>query len=235
MKDNHDPSTQVLASVRQEIERDHTGASNRLKVAIGIQAFLILFVAGYMTWMFGSLKKLDAATLTNVAAVEVEGRLPELRASVRDYALEMAPELTDGARDLLLDVPARLRANLEEQVVAQTDMLVYDFERELDALLTEMLTSQIEQMQAAAPNASPEEQLDSLVVDVSGLFRETMKEAIDEVYIDYADEIAKLNDHLEYLRAGRGLTEAEKIDKQLIETWLVLVETVDTEELLAAL
>ena len=231
MEAEHGSSHEILLAVRSEIEDDQRKAMLRAKLWIGAQAFLILFVIGYMTWISGALSQLDAPQLTRLAAMEFEARIPELREQVRDYAIEMAPDVTDQARDLFLDIPARVRESFEEQLLARTDSLIAEFEAKLDASLSALIEDQIALVQSTSPDASPDEQLDTIVEGVSGLFRDTMIEAIDAMYVDYSREIRRLSEHLERLRRGVDLTASEEIDKELIETWMVLVHKYDVTKL----
>ena len=48
--------------------------------------------------------------------------------------------------------------------------------------------------------------------------------ALDDVHQDYSAEIRQLNGYLDHLHRGMNLTSSEKLDKELIETWVLLVQ-----------
>jgi len=217
-------STQeLLAGVREDLEREQHTAARRAKVWIGVQCLLIVFVFSYMSWISSSLSSMDAQSLTRMVAVEVEEEIPHLRAALRDHALELAPQLTDQAQDLFLQIPTRLRESIENQLLAESDRIIAQFEEEFNAALGALIDERIETVQAAHPDLPPEQQLDNVVAGVSGLFRDTVIEAVDELYIEYAGTVQKLNAHLLHLQRSDELTETEQIDKELLETWMILV------------
>lgn len=216
-----------LHEIRNHLETEDRGALSRVRTGIILRALLIVVVVGYMTWISSAVSKLDAEELTRIAAAEIEERLPEMRAELRDYAIRMAPDLTDHAKEVFLELPGQMRQFVEAQLLAKTDELIAQFEADVDGAITVVIEDQIRLVKAGLPGASPEQQLDALVLGVSDIFRETMIEAIDELYIGYAGEVRTLNARLDRLLTGHDLTESEKIDKQLIEAWMVLVHKHD--------
>jgi len=220
-----DPNTDkvLLDEVRNKLEQENRSAAVRAKTWIAVRAVLIVFVIGYMSWISGAVGKLDAAELTRVAATSIEMRLPELRTELRDYAIGMAPELTDHAKDLLIEVPGQLRTTVEEQLLTQTDKLITRLETDLDTAITTVVDDHIAAVRSEFGDASAEEQLDTVILGVSGEFRSTMIEGIDELYEHATVEVQNLNTYLEHLLRDPDLSEAEQIDKELIQTWMVLV------------
>ena len=217
-----DTTNELMMRVRADLDREDRQAEARAKVGIGIRAVLIVFVAAYISWIMGAVTQLDAPALTRLAALNIEERLPDLRAKLRDQAIALAPDLTDQARDLLLQLPVRLREHVEATLVAKTEELIARFETDLDTAVTTVVEDQIDLVRGELSDAGPEEQLDAIVLGVSDAFRETMIEAVDELYYGYSAEIRRLNADLEHLLRGEILTEAEQIDKRLIEAWMVL-------------
>ena len=220
-------SDSSLAVFRTDLEQEDVRALQRVKVAIAVKVVLVVFVAGYMSWIMSVVSRLDARELTRIAAMSVEERVPQWRAEVRDYALAVAPDVTDQARDMFVTLPGHMREYLETELLLATDTVVRRFESDVASAVGTVLDDQIETMKAEMPDSSPEEQLEFMVMGVSGLFRDTMTEALDVFYVDYAAEVKKLNAHLDHLLRGDNLTESEKIDKQLIEAWIILVNEHD--------
>jgi hypothetical protein len=218
-----DGSGGELEGLRSDIRRDDARELRAAKIGIAVRALLIVFVAGYMAWILGAVSKLDARSLTRIAADRVEESVPRWRAEVRDYAISAAPMLTDQARDLFLELPVRFRESIELQAMSQTDRLIELLEDDVSAALTTVLDDQLAAMQEAVPGVSPEDQLDLLILGVSGTFRDTMTEALEVFYQDYSAEAGKLNAHLDRLLAAEDLTEAERIDRRLLEAWMILV------------
>lgn len=213
----------ALEQLRTELEKDGKTATTRLKTWMAIQIILIICVIGYMSWLFGMVKTLDANAVTEIAAGSLRQRLPEMRANIREYLLLQAPAITDEAKEILKQVPALLREGLEQEMLAQTQQIFQRFEEDLDAALTGLIEEQIELVKAQVVDAPPEEQLDAVIAGVSAVYKDNMIQAIDYMYDDYAAEVKKLNDYLDRLQRANDLTETEVLDKQLIQVWMVLV------------
>ena len=214
---------QTLTGIRADLAREDRRALLHARIGVGLRALVVLLVIGYMSWLSAAIGHLDAPTLTRFAATHIEERLPELRAELRDYAIAQAPDVIGRARDLLLQFPAHVRDSVERPLLARTDELIARAETDIDAAITDVLDRQMELLRAEMSDASPEEQLDAFILGVSDLFRDTMISALDELYVGYADEIRRLNAHLDHLLRDDHLTEDERIDKQLIQVWMVLV------------
>ena len=214
---------QVFNEIRDDFEQDNRKATVRAKAWIAVRIFLILFVVGYMTWIFSAVSRLDAQELTRIAAVSIEEKLPQFRADLRDFAIERAPELTDQARDMLLQIPGHLREAVEGPLIEKTDDLIVRFETDLNGAISTVIDDQIELIRAEFPDGTPEEQLDAIILGISDNFSETTREALDGMYEDYVQELQNLNARLNHLLRSPDLTESEKIDKQLIEAWMILV------------
>jgi hypothetical protein len=223
MKPESASTPELMAQVREDLEREQKNTARRSKMWIALQCLLIVFVISYMTWLSGAVSSMDAESLTRMVAVEIEEEIPHVRAAVRDHALQLAPQLTDQAQELFLEIPTRLRENIENQLLTESDKLMAHFEAELNAGLTAIIDERIEVVQAAYPDLPADQQLDNVVMGVSGLFRDAVIEAVDELYIEHAGTIEKLNAHLVHLQRSEELTESERIDKELLETWMLLV------------
>ena len=224
MKDENGNTDQLLDEVRSDLEREDRRSVSRAWVGVGLRIFFLLFVAGYMTWVHSAVSRLDADSLTKIAAMQLEERLPQMRADLRDYAIARAPEVIDKARDLLLELPAQLRKKVESQLLARSDELIARLESDVDIALGVVIDDQIEAIRTALPDGSPEDQLDALILGLSDTFRDTMIAAVDELYEQYSAEVTKLNDHLIHLQKDEDLSDSEIIDKKLLEAWMVLVQ-----------
>ncbi len=216
-------ATTRLAELREDLQRESNKATTRAKSWVVIRVGLILLVAAYMTWIGGAMGRLSAEDLTRLAATSLESKLPELRADLRDYAISVAPEVTDRARDLVLEVPVQLRTVVERKLLAQAERLIARLETDMDLAITTVIDQQLELLRSYDSEVGPEEQLDAIVLGVSDVFRETLIEGIDEMYEHSTGDVQGLNAYLDHLLSSPDLTQSERIDRQLLEVWMVLV------------
>ena len=219
-----DPGTQErLSYLKRQLEADEPFGLRRIKRGVYIQAAILVFVFGYMTWLYTSMSKLDAEALTSVAATQLQQMIPELRDEVRNYAIAAAPELAVQAQGLFLELPRTLGAKLEEHIIQEADARMKDFEADLGEKLSGILDAQVALVKELNPGATAEESLDTAIRGVSAEYRDKMAGAIDFMYDDYSREVRKLDDYLTRLQTSEDLSETEKIDKELIEAWMVLL------------
>jgi len=223
MSNENSSAATLLAELREELQKESRKTATRAKRWIAVRAGGVLLVAAYMTWLGGAVDRLSAEELTRFAATSLESKLPELRADLRDYVIAVAPEVTDRARDLLLEVPGQLRTVVERELWAQTDRLIARLETDVDLAITTVIDQQLELVRSQDPNASPEEQLDTIILGVSDAFRETLIDGIDELYEHSTREVQSLNAYLDHLLRNPDRTQSERIDRQLLQVWMVLV------------
>ncbi|MCZ6691764.1 MAG: hypothetical protein O7H41_19425 [Planctomycetota bacterium] len=219
-----DASTnEALAYLTKELGENHPSAPGRAKRGIIIQAAMLVFVLSYMTWILTSMSSLDAEALTAIATDKLQVMIPELREQVRDYAVAAAPAIVDRGQELFLRLPRELGARLEQHIVAETNIRMREFETSLESSLTKGLEEQIDLIRTEHPDATADEALELTIVEVSGAYRDKMVLAIAGMYESYSSEVHRLDAYLTRLKTADDLTETEKIDKELIESWLVLV------------
>ena len=111
MRDDGKKTCHSLEEIRQSIEQEDRASIARAKLGILVRSGMLALMVGYMAWLSGTVDRLSAVELTRFAAAHLESKLPEFRAELRDYAIDQAPEITDRAQELLLAMPARLRAD----------------------------------------------------------------------------------------------------------------------------
>ena len=215
--------TAALDELQATLKKDDARELSRARIGIAVRAVLIVFVLGYMTWLFDAVSKLDAGALTGMAADAVTEQIPEFRADLQAYAIGQAPMVTDMARDTLMQLPATMRQKMQQRLLDETGTLISRFESDIDTALGEVLDQQLAALRAASPGDRPEEQLDALILGVSGEFRDTMTGALDELYFEYSAEVRRLNDHLVHLQQDDNLTASEQMDRQLLEVWMTLI------------
>ena len=217
-----DPTS--IRTLRAALEKDDRSVLSSLRAWIIIQAILIIFFLGYMTWITSTVDDFTPDTLTVMASAELQQSLPQIRENLKEYALSVAPEVTEHARLAMLELPQVLRIRLEQEILTETDRILLDFEQEFDASLAHVLEENIEFLrQEVADVETDEERLDVVVNGVSQIYRQKMIDAVDAMYAKHTKDFGKLNDYLVMLQEEKDLTETQKIDKQLIEAWMVLV------------
>ena len=63
MTTDKENAQRLLDELTDELEREQRKAIFRAKLGIGVRAFLIVFVAGYMSWISSSVSRLSAGAV----------------------------------------------------------------------------------------------------------------------------------------------------------------------------
>ena len=214
-----------LVDLGEDILGDQAASTRRSRIFLAFQFVFLAFVLGYMTWLFGAVGALDAEALTSIASDRFEAMLPDLREDAQEYAISIAPELTDQAQEALLALPHTVGGWIEEHVSVETEKILAEFEMELEANFTAILESQISSIRSQYPDATVGELADQAIRGITGTYREEMRAAVDAMYERYAEKVRQLDRYLVHLQTSEELTETERLDKELIEAWVALVHT----------
>ena len=85
----------TLEDIRRSIEQEDRASLARAKAGIILRGAMLLLMVAYMAWLSGTVDRLSAVELTRFAAGHPESRLPDLRAELRDYAIDGKPLFPD--------------------------------------------------------------------------------------------------------------------------------------------
>lgn len=199
----------LLNEVRSDLEREDRIAIGRARLWILFRLCVILGVLIYMHWISEPLARMTPDELTRVASVRLEQRLPEARGRLRDYALSEASAAARHAHSLLIEVPTQLRSGVESKLLTSTDALIQDFEIEIASWLTD---SMLERASSAGDDPRSPVQLPPPTA-----------ERVERWYERSSDGTQALDAYFSHLQRDEGLSDAELLDRRLIEAWMALV------------
>jgi hypothetical protein len=145
-----------------------------------------------------------------VASARLEQRLPEARGRLRDYALSEASAASKQAHSLLIEVPTHLRTGVESKLRDSTDSLIQDFEIEITSWLSDSVLQQ-------TPSTG-----DGLSTPIR--LTPPAPESVKRWYDSSSGGAQALDAYFSYLQRDEGLSDAEQLDRRLIEAWIALVE-----------
>lgn len=225
------PATESLSQADREaadrllsrIREDHLAATRKGKTTIILLGVLIAFVLGYMTWIYRSVAKLDAEFAVGWASDQFQNELPAMKDRLGDFLKEQAPIVMKEGQARLRQAPRVLRNWVEEWVVSQSAVAFAHFESELDQQLKESLEKQITVIHRVHADGTNIQKIEALMKVFRTTYRERLQTAVDYMYADYALEAQRLREYFSRLQKERQLTETEKLHKELIESWVVLV------------
>lgn len=221
---NQENMLKKATELHRDITTENDAANRRSRIWTFTQVILLVFIVAYMTWLHAAVSRLDANTVTGIASAKLESMLPGMREDLRKYAIQMAPQLTDRARDVFLELPLLLREKMEKRLKDKLDVMIGTFDEKLNAVAGQKLEEHIRRIKTLYPNGVKDRNLEPIIVDICKSVRAQLKEAVDLMYADFSREIKKMETRLARLKKGENLTEEEKIEKEMIEAWSVLVQ-----------
>jgi hypothetical protein len=218
------PGGDPLAHFAETLRADHRAAAKKAKTTLILVIVLNLFIIGYMSWIRSSLRQLDAAELTGIAGRAAEAKMAELEVQLGDYLVDAAPGLTDRAREVLLQAPLAIRERMESVLEMRIEEELVALEESLDARFEAVFNERVADLRREYPQGPDQARLDAFMRDLILECRGRTETLLDVTYEGFAGELRKLDDKFHRLKNAGDLTEKELIEKEIIETWVILVE-----------
>ncbi len=212
----------TLSEMVRKVEDDAAKEHKKAKVRIGILALLTVFVCAYMTWIYVSVAKLDAGALTEVGRDWLVREMPNFRSGIADQMKDQAPAMVEHGIVYLKKAPPVVSQRVEIMVLRKTQGVLLDLEDQLDAEMGQDLEEHLAELERQNPDMTPQARIEAVLEEVRDGYRTKMEGLVDEMYIQYADELGAVDEVLTRLRTAKDLTPRERIQKDIIEATVAL-------------
>ncbi len=217
-----EPTT--IQELARQIREDQERLLRNERRKVGILLFLLVFVFGYMTWIYTSVSKLNAEMLTQQAGTYVESQLPAWRKELEAQTLQEAPALGNKLQEMLLDMPRTARNSLEKSLQAQGQRALREMEQALVEFTDKAIQQEIAHLAERTPaETTNEEKLDLVMASLRKDFKLKVKAYLQMHYDSFSGEVRTLAQRLERLHLPvEQLTPKERVERELIEVSVVL-------------
>jgi hypothetical protein len=206
-----------LEDLVRRLEDDLEQTQRRGKRRIATLAVLILVVLGYLSWIHTQVVRMDAEAVSDVATGYVLANLPQVKQQLRAELIDAAPQLTDEAKRALLGAPRFFRKQIEAALPYASSALALRLEDELTAHLT-MVVEELADLPEERRNVK------DLVEDARAAYQGMLLTIIDDMHGQFAGAMRDLNKRLRELQTSKKLTPRQKVEKELIEASVVLMD-----------
>ena len=115
----------------ERIERDHREISRRARRRLIILGILMVVVMGYTTWLYSQVAAMNAQAVAEITRGYLLTNLPEAKVTLRTALIENAPEVTDQAQEMMLELPRFIREQIEASLPPSSQALAARFEDDL--------------------------------------------------------------------------------------------------------
>jgi len=220
-----DPIRLRIEDVRREMSRRIERSERRRKAWLVGGATAAMVCAISLSVFTAMSFELDATALSEIGRGQVELSLPLGRERLKSYLESNAPQLVSSVISVLLDALPTLRPLVLRELDRNTRALTADFEEKLLQETGVAVRAARARIDADVPGATDREKLEKLVAWTAQEFNKNVDALLQEMYPQFAAEIERVRGRLVMLRDADAstLSEAEKREKEIIETLLRLI------------
>ena len=205
-----------------------TARRTRLLLIGGV--VLALATAGYLGFAWWQIdEQLDAPTVVALAEQQAEPLLNRPATAWAEQLEDQAPALVDTAADAALAAPAQLSEQLLGYVDTTVDERMPELEKQFGELIGTLVDRAADAMEGEFTKGEmTDAQAEELVTAVADQFDASLREQVDTLYNRYTAVSGGMIDRLDHLAAGEDLTEKDELHRQLITSFLALLQRVQT-------
>jgi hypothetical protein len=220
----HGIGASAFADLFEEIREEHREMRRLAKRRVVLLGILLPLMLAYTGWIYSQVRQIDEAAVAQAMRGYVLANLPELRESLRTALTESAAQTTDLGKQALLQMPTLLRHRVDDSLPAGSKELASRFEDELNLHLEIAVDGIADLLRDHNGKQAHNGNLQKLARDARETYRGMILTIVDETHDDYVAEIDKLNTRLQRLETGRSLSQREKVQREIIEASLILMD-----------
>ena len=226
------PPTADLAALERRLDElvDKTARRKTMLIVGGV--ILALVTAAYLGYAWYRINsELDAPTVVAIAEQQAAPLLNQPATQWAQQLEDQAPALVDSAAEAALQAPAQLSAQLLEYVESAADERLPDLEEQFSDLVTSFVDQAADATEGEFTQGEmTDEQAQELVTAVADQFDESLREQIDTLYAEYTGVSGELIDRLNTLAVGENLSEKEQLHRDLITSFLALLQRAQAQQ-----
>ncbi|MFC1705929.1 hypothetical protein ACFL59_03790 [Planctomycetota bacterium] len=212
-----------LDTLKAQLDTTIKQERGRLRAFRIVGALLLIFIAGYLSFLYAQLAKVDADVLAAAAQSKIMVLLPEIGPKLSDELKARAPDVVADLQKRLLEAPVKLKEALKEAMLETVREEAQTIEDNLYQGLSGAITSARSALDQQPEGTTDEEKFKSLLDNVIVAYKENANNAIEGMYKDYSTMAREVEDYLVTLNRGTGLDERQQVQRELVQTWLAIV------------
>ena len=221
-----------LQALRRELDEAVQTAAKRRRLLTLIMACLAVLMAGYLTFAYMEIAKVDADTVVVLAEQQAAPILDRSAAVWAEDLKAQAPAVIDQAGEAALTIPAALSTQLEQLIDRKIEEEMPKLEMQFKELVAALLVEIDRHAQEGMSDGElSDEEAKALLTLVADQFAESTNREIDKVYMRYVDISSEMLAYLELLATGGDLlTEEQQLHRDILLSFLALMEKVQAND-----
>ncbi|MBM79462.1 MAG: hypothetical protein CMJ78_02565, partial [Planctomycetaceae bacterium] len=190
--------------------------SNLITLVVGVVA--LAAVAGYFYYGYNKANELlDNELLTSAAISMAEDQLPEVRRSVQEQIITSAPEWAAQLSDQAVSAMPKVRTELEDYVIEQTEDVLGQVEVMTADQFRRILQDNRQTLQEGFTALADDEDLsDATLQQIESALEKELQNDMQESAGTVLETLTMLNERIERLKGGVGLSAEEKIERRVL-------------------
>jgi len=218
-------TTKSFQSTFDEVKQDLLAVEKSLKTAIIVKAIMLLIVIIYMSWLYGSIKKIDAeAIVSTVKQQFLAQTLPTMSKEIARDLKASAPSTIEDTKKQIDQMIPELRVHLQAKALDETQKLTDSIAADVDTIVADYVVNHAEDIKKRKPNATDLERAKDLFQMMRADFKKMVMKAANKHIDEYNKDVKKLHIDLKKLRTSRNLTGKEKLQRKIIAIWVKLLK-----------
>lgn len=229
--DPHDQAAldQRLQALRAELQDSLRKANSRMFTMRVVLVALILITTGYLFFVFNTLSKLDAETVTGLAYLKVQPYLDQSPQMLRDELRRRGPVWIGLAEKTLIDAPEMggkyLRGKFNDLVTEAFDKA----QPQVDETIRESIKALKTSSEKAGYNLNDKADVDRLVNDAVAQFGKHAGETVEKFRLEFNQKSEFILNGLNDLAEAKDLTPLQERHRDILISFLALTEKWKTE------
>ena len=213
-----------LARLQKNLEADNADAARKARRGVVIQGVVLVILFSYMTFLYNQIGKLTAEEVVEILGTEAQNQADPIKDALVVEGKKIAPDAMAKFKDYLMQLPEQGKEFIVSRAADRTRNELPAVELKLDTVMTEMVDEQMETVEAGQFDESgTKDKLQDVFDRMRFDYTENVKALMTDLYGRYRERIMDMDHQLIRLATAPDLNEEERLQKELIEVWMVLM------------
>jgi hypothetical protein len=222
-QDQNTEATQKLNSLKAELDTAVAKLRARRNATLGVLVLLALVTAGYLSFVYTRLAKVDAPTVVEMAASQIEPKLDGASGKLSEALKAKAPELVSEVEKALMALPDQLTAQGRTKLNQTFRENLPVIEEELYKTLRDLIVAAKTKAIDEGINPDDPASFDRIVANVAPMIHDEATKAIDGFYQKYTNSAQELVAYMQQLGENKNLDARAQLHREIVSLTLALM------------
>jgi hypothetical protein len=221
------PPPTSLSAAEAKLRDAVQAAGKRRSLLTVVMVILCLVLAAYLGFAYWQISKVDADTVIVLAEQQVDPYLNQPASAWAQQLEDRAPDVIEQAGVAALEVPAMFSDRVVSYAEGKAEAELPELEKQFKEALSGLLDQVDETIRAEYPDGQiPDAEAEQMIDRVAEQFASSLEGEIDKIYQRYGEISGDMIGYLDELGQNQDLTETQKLHRQLLESFLALLQRV---------